>query len=355
MNDDQDRSKISLKHIAEAAGVSKVTVSRALRNHPNLPEKTRNRIQQLAAKMGYIPDPKLAELMARLRSRQAHTHQSTIAALWDSPDLTTAAGHDWSKHQKGENEMMGIRERCAELGYQLDEFFLKDYSADGRQLTRVLWNRGIAGIILVACAKPGTTVHLDWSRFSAVTSGFTLKSPDLPRVATDHFRTMLQIMKNLQQKGYRRIGLAVSETVDNRVQNQWRAGYLVHNSLHPPEHTLPVLINSQMKKSDFVAWMDEHRPDVIISGGDNDLIWNWLQELRIRIPKDLGFVSFHLKSYPADSSFITGMDHQNRLKGRAAVDMLVRQLHSNEIGIPSQPGILLLPARWVSGQTIRDQ
>lgn len=110
-----------------------------------------------------------------------------------------------------------------------------------------------------------------------------------------------------------------------------------------------------MKKSDFVAWIDKYRPDVIISGGDNDLIWNWLQELRIRIPKDLGFVSFHLKSYPADSSFITGMDHQNRLKGRAAVDMLVRQLHSNEIGIPSQPSILLLPARWVSGQTIRDQ
>lgn len=55
--------QLTLRDIAEAAGVSEMTVSRALRNSSDVSEKTRLRIQEIAAKMGYVPN-KIASALA---------------------------------------------------------------------------------------------------------------------------------------------------------------------------------------------------------------------------------------------------------------------------------------------------
>jgi len=48
--------KVTLKHIAEALGVSAMTVSRALNNRSNVDEKTREKIVRTAEEMGYTPN-----------------------------------------------------------------------------------------------------------------------------------------------------------------------------------------------------------------------------------------------------------------------------------------------------------
>ena len=48
--------RVSIKDIAEAAGVSHSTVSRALSNSPLVKAETKTRIQRLAREMGYTPD-----------------------------------------------------------------------------------------------------------------------------------------------------------------------------------------------------------------------------------------------------------------------------------------------------------
>jgi LacI family transcriptional regulator/LacI family repressor for deo operon, udp, cdd, tsx, nupC, and nupG len=54
---------VSIQDIAQVAGVSHTTVSRALRNSPLISQEVREQIQELAREMGYIPNavaPKLA-------------------------------------------------------------------------------------------------------------------------------------------------------------------------------------------------------------------------------------------------------------------------------------------------------
>ena len=46
---------VSIKDIAEKAGVSPSTVSRALQNHPRISTETTRYIQELAQEMGYVP------------------------------------------------------------------------------------------------------------------------------------------------------------------------------------------------------------------------------------------------------------------------------------------------------------
>lgn len=49
-------SEVTLKHIAEALGVSAMTVSRALNNRSNVDEKTRQQVLEKAQSMGYTPN-----------------------------------------------------------------------------------------------------------------------------------------------------------------------------------------------------------------------------------------------------------------------------------------------------------
>ena len=58
-------SNVTLKEIAEALGVSAMTVSRALNNHTNVDEKTRRRILDMSTKMGYTPNHVAKSLVSR--------------------------------------------------------------------------------------------------------------------------------------------------------------------------------------------------------------------------------------------------------------------------------------------------
>ena len=50
------RRRVTLKDIAGQLGVSHTTVSRALRNHPDISEERKNEIRKLAQKMHYNPN-----------------------------------------------------------------------------------------------------------------------------------------------------------------------------------------------------------------------------------------------------------------------------------------------------------
>ncbi len=56
---------IKLDDLAKELGVSKVTVSKALRNHPDISPATRMRVKELAEKLGYIPNYMAKNLSSR--------------------------------------------------------------------------------------------------------------------------------------------------------------------------------------------------------------------------------------------------------------------------------------------------
>ncbi|MFQ5854159.1 MAG: LacI family DNA-binding transcriptional regulator [Anaerolineae bacterium] len=69
---------ISIKDIAEKAGVSPSTVSRALSDHPRISQETKERIQRLATEMGYSPSAVARSLVTK------RTHIIGLAVAWVS-------------------------------------------------------------------------------------------------------------------------------------------------------------------------------------------------------------------------------------------------------------------------------
>src|ERR1044071_8676627 len=91
---------VKLKDIAARAGVSIMTVSKALRDARDISAETRVRIRKLAQEMGYVPDLS-AQLM---RSRKTKLFGLIISAA-TNPIYARI--------------MMALEERAYELGYDL--------------------------------------------------------------------------------------------------------------------------------------------------------------------------------------------------------------------------------------------
>ncbi|WDR00416.1 LacI family DNA-binding transcriptional regulator [Devosia sp. J2-20] len=69
--------KPTLKTIAQMTGFAVTTISRALNNAPELSQETRDRVQKVAAEVGYLPD------RAALRLKTGRTN---VIALVLEPD-----------------------------------------------------------------------------------------------------------------------------------------------------------------------------------------------------------------------------------------------------------------------------
>lgn len=61
-HDEMKKNKVTLQDIADAAGISQMTVSRAIRGHPGVREDLQKKIADLALSMGYVPNRSLKEL-----------------------------------------------------------------------------------------------------------------------------------------------------------------------------------------------------------------------------------------------------------------------------------------------------
>src|SRR5437868_15112472 len=70
---------IRLKDIAEKAGVSLMTVSKALRDSSDISLKTRERIRKLAAELRYVPD----SMAAGLRTKRSNLFGVVVSSIAD--------------------------------------------------------------------------------------------------------------------------------------------------------------------------------------------------------------------------------------------------------------------------------
>ena len=71
----------TMADIARIAGVSKNTVSLALRASPKVAPETRARVEEVALKLDYRLNPTVAHLMSELRQNRSAGFQATLALV----------------------------------------------------------------------------------------------------------------------------------------------------------------------------------------------------------------------------------------------------------------------------------
>ncbi|MDR1011778.1 MAG: LacI family transcriptional regulator [Opitutaceae bacterium] len=336
-------SSPTLQQIAEELGVSKAAVSLALRDHPRVSEQLKRRARQTAAALGYAPNALVSAHMANLRIRKAPRYQATVALVlsWSRAQMRQSAAELYRLYRRG------VYERATQLGYVVEEFLLGADGLEAERLAGVLRSRGIHGVVAAPVPVPGSTLEFAWKDFAAVALGYSIGAPDLHRACQDAFGGMGCVLSEIAARGYKRPGLVLAKEDDARVNHLALARFLAWQHTSSKTGPVPELLLDEQRPELVLRWYRRHRPDVVISSGVQ--VCAWLREAGVRVPDDAGFASTY---WLPPNKGISGVYENYELIGAAAIEMLVGQLHHNERGVPAQPKRMLLPGRWVDGNTL---
>jgi LacI family transcriptional regulator len=339
--------RITLQRLAEVTGLSRATVSRALRNHPAIAQTTVNKVQAVAKKMGYHPDARISELMFHLRRSKSNQDRPVIAMIIQQ----SKPHHLRYDFENKENALVGALNRAESQGYRLEPFFVEPGEDTQIPLSRILWSRGINGILIAPLEQPHLPIKLQWHRFCLAAIGYSLQHPPLNRAASHHYQTFTETTKQLLQLGYTKLGCAITHS------NSQRTNYIYHGAFHSmrekygPKLFTPSCTFDSNKPDAFLHWLHRYKPDAIIGiGAHYHMIQPWLQKEGIRCPDDIGYATVHLQHFDGT---VSGVKQNSTQVGAAAVDLLVNSLRYNERGIPEIAHTTLIDGTWAKGATTR--
>ena len=327
--------RISLKDIAHEAGVSAMTVSRALRNDPKVLPDTKARVLEFVREMGYQPDPNLQQMMGYMRKARVGRRNAAIAFVW--PDLSPQASADLPHLQR---MVKGASRRAEESGFGLDEFWLQGAGMSATRLCSVLDHRGIQCVLLAPlCRRAHGHLRMEWDRYSVVTTGLGLWRPQLHRVHFDHYGSMVTAMRKLAHGNRKRIAMVVERELHERMHRARAAAFLAHHPLGPSAAARLLLVVPKLTPEKVIPFLEKNNVEVLVGGMDTNA--GWLDHLKV--PEALAYVTLSRSdSHPE----IPGIDERYDLLGSDAVDMVIAQFHRRERGVPERPKVILTQGEW---------
>ena len=332
----------TLRRIAERAGVSPMTVSRALGNRRRVAEGTRQRILQIAGELGYRPDPELSKLMHHLRGRKRPSFQSVICAI-----TTRSAG---AKEPYSDAVIAGARRQAEARGYGFMLLRVATDPASWTGVQRVLRSRGVQGVLLPPQRAPVDLSRLlDWREFSVVAATSSMIEPQVNRATPHHFANTLLLCRSLAALGYRRLGLVIGREHDLRVNHAFGAALTWHGLNEAAEFVRP-LVWDGTPRGQLVPWFRRERPDAIIAT-EESLLRDYARQLKLTIPGPVGFASTSIQSAPVETPPVAGIDEMPAEIGAAAADLLAGMVERRVRGVPDAPTATLFAGRWRAGRS----
>jgi LacI family transcriptional regulator len=343
------KPRITMSDVAVAAGVSKNTVSLALRHDPQIPPGTRSRIETLARKMGYQTHPVVSHLMTQLRLSKTGRFRSSLALINANRDPMA-----FVRHPTVPSYVQGCRRRAHASGYELDEFWLHDPKLSTERLVHILRSRGINGVLLVGLMTenrlPGDR-ELLWQTFPCVVTGVRTREPALSFACTDHHDLACRAVRECLARGYRRPALVLDGVIDQLVDQRFSSGFLAGQSTLPKRQRTQPFYDIATADKDvgvFQGWLNKEKPDVILTLYNR--IRQWVEQTGRTVPADMGLVQLEWRSKEPEWA---GMDQHNDIVGEAAVDMLIGLIQRGEWSLPDFPRATLIGSSWQNGATLK--
>jgi DNA-binding LacI/PurR family transcriptional regulator len=329
-----------MRTLAEKLGVTTATISLALRSHPSISKATRERVTQLANQWNYRPDPAIAAIASRHWSCETPKRHRVIAFLHRRDSIHATF-------------LSGARDRAADLGYKIEPIHLEEYP-NAEALSRVLYARGIRGVIVAPIQDPRSRLELDleWGKFTAVCCGVGRVHPPLHVVNIDVFAATRKVWKVVAEAGFQRIGAAinchtpVSEDDWQRIGASSAAIQIL--GLESAE-SIPFLVCPPSDEKALIRWYHRYQPEVIV--GFNSSTGEMLRNNGIRIPEDVSFISLKTPIHSDWSGIVDQCDEV----GRRSVEILNHEIRENRWGLPTYPNITLIESKWNLGSTFRGE
>lgn len=185
--------KITMKDIANEAGVSIATVSHVINGTKNISESKKKLISEIIQKHNYIPDTRAKNL----RNSITKTAGLVVSSFPDS--YVTGI-------------VNGVGERACELGYRLLLINTNEDQDYEKESIKLLSSNIVDGIILTPTKMDLGYLksYINQNVPIAQVIRYDPKLPNIPRVTADDFQAGYDATIHLLQHGHKEIGLIIS-------------------------------------------------------------------------------------------------------------------------------------------------
>ena len=315
--------RVTLADVARAAGVSPITVSRALRGERAVDVELVARVQAAVSKLGYVPDPAARALASR--------HSSHVAVL--IPMLSNALFVDL---------LEAVQSTLRTAGYQTLMAVTHYNASEEESLLREQLLHRPAGLLVTGLERSDATRQLIFQ--SGVPCVHLMEASGNPGVYSVGFSQQdasADMTRHLLQKGRKRIAFAGAQLDSRTLQrlNGYRAE--MRNAglqdarlewLNPTPSSLA--LGGQM----FEQIMSQQPPVEAIFFGNDDLAQGALLaalRMKIKVPKQVAIAGFNdLTGSDQMLPPLTTVRTPRADIGTAAAGMLIRLMKGETVATP---------------------
>lgn len=331
----------SINTLARTLGLSRTTISDALRGKGRVSPVTARRVQQAASAAGYRPNPLVATVLGSIH----HARKASIRGELAVVDIREPD----HPHGPFPRELIaGAKLRAAEMGFSIAEFDVGPDRLTWTRLDSILQSRGTHGVIVLPSWFTADLSGLDWSRYAGLYTDYVTSGPELHSVCPDHYGSMLALLNVLAGRGYRRPGLLLERQRDDRIGRRQSAAlraFLLDD--RRMEFVPPLIMPGYQELRDAVGpWLRARHPDIVLSHFPETRTWLATEPAGSRCD----FILLNTLNRTAPCA---ALDLQPRIIGARAVEMVIGQILRNEFGVPAWPSRTTIQARLLEGPTIR--
>ncbi|WP_255954284.1 LacI family DNA-binding transcriptional regulator [Streptomyces odontomachi] len=272
------RTRVTLRQVAQEAGTSPSTASRALAGNGYVAQAIKTRVEAAAARLGYVPD-----VSARtLKGRSSRLVGLVVSDLRNQFYAALAAG---------------VEQSLAAAGHQM--VLVDDHGDDARALdgARAFLAMRAAGVLLAPVGRQATELLVEHGT-PVVEVDRRSGARGCDAVTIDSERGAQAAVTHLLDLGHRRIAMVLDETVWDTGRDRLKGYRAAHRAAGVPLSRRLVLdlgLRPADPGADIAAFLAAE-PDITAVFAANNVVaeavWQELQRRGSPVPKDCSVVSF---------------------------------------------------------------
>lgn len=316
-----NKTSATLKDIANTLGVSISTVSRALKGHPRIGVKTREKVLDAARDLGYM-SPSMLELEVRKRSKFIGVIVPKI-----SYHLYAMA-------------ISGIEKVAETRGMHIIVCQSNESQEREQSLIYELMDLGVAGVIVSLASETTDFSHFEALKHSKTPLVFFNRQCDeveTDKVVIDNYKAACDATEHLIGIGCKRIAYFGGPKIlqINKVRAAGYKSTLKKNSLEPNSGFM--VYTSFDRESTLSAarklLYSPKTPDGVLAYSDQMAIGLMVaaKERGLKIPKDIAIIGFN--NEPVNELLepsLTSINQPSFIMGEASANLIFRQIDNYE-------------------------
>ncbi len=313
-------SRATIKDIARVLSISPSTVSRALRDHPDISKATKEKVLNTAKELDYVPD----SLAQGLKSRRTNTIGIIV------PEI---------KHHFFSSAISGIEDVTYNSGFTILVCQSNESVEREKINLKALVSNRIAGLLVSISQTTTDLSHFEVLKKRGIPVVFfdrTIEGLNESKVIVDDFQGAYDIVTHLIQRGYKRIAHIAGPT-NISIGKDRLNGYkkaLEDNSI--PLNS-DFIIEGGFRQKDGANAAEKlidmaNRPDAIFAVNDPVAIgaFSKIKERRLVIPNDIALVGFSNNPVSAlIEPALTTVEQPSHEIGRIAAELLLEKINDS--------------------------